>query len=117
MVYQILFRHMWLGFRGNAGHSALFRRSSPSDSIVLLLYVDDMIIIGDDTTSIFLLKILLLEHFEMKNLGQLRSFLGIEIASSPKGYLLSQSNYASEIIKRARLSDTRARGQCSLLFH
>ncbi|CAK9173578.1 unnamed protein product [Ilex paraguariensis] len=95
-----------LGFCASDHDSALFLRSTSSGFILLLLYVDDMIITGDDNVGVQLLKIQLQDYFEMKDLGPLQYFLGIEVSSSPKGYLLSQSKYASDVIQRAGLTDT-----------
>ncbi|XP_058189468.1 secreted RxLR effector protein 161-like [Rhododendron vialii] len=50
-----------------------------------------MIITGSDSTAIAEVKSHLFREFEMKNLGPLRYFLGIEVASSPQEYLLGQS--------------------------
>ncbi|GJX99596.1 uncharacterized mitochondrial protein-like protein [Tanacetum coccineum] len=52
--------------------------------ILFFSYVDDMIIIGDDCDGIELLEAELSHRFDMKELGLLRYFLGIEVASSPK---------------------------------
>jgi len=48
----------------------------------LIVYVDDMIITGDDTEEMSKLQEQLSAEFEMKNLGGLKYFLGIEVARS-----------------------------------
>jgi hypothetical protein len=62
--------------------------------VVIVIYVDDLIIIGNSDVDIFDLKKLLKQKFEMKDLGELRYFLGIEVIQSPKGIWLLQRQYA-----------------------
>ncbi len=62
--------------------------------VVIVIYVDDLIIIRDSDVDIFDLKKLLKQKFEMKDLGELRYFLGIEAIQSPEGIWLLQRQYA-----------------------
>jgi hypothetical protein len=94
-----------LGFVSSAYDSALFRRETHSGLILVLLYVDDMIITGDDTKGIADLKLSLSQKFEMKDLGQLNYFFGLEVNYDPDGYYLSQTKYASDLISRSGISD------------
>jgi hypothetical protein len=68
--------------------------------VIIVIYVDDLIITGDSDVNIFDLKKLLKQKFEMKDLGELRYFLGIEVIQSLKGKWLLQRQYAFEQIDR-----------------
>ncbi|XP_047326549.1 uncharacterized mitochondrial protein AtMg00810-like [Impatiens glandulifera] len=71
------------------------------------MYVDDIIITCDDHDGIKSLKSEFAHSFAMKDFGMLRYLLGIEIAYSLKGYLLSQSKYIADLFQRARLTDNQ----------
>jgi len=62
--------------------------------VVIVIYVDDLILTGESDADIFDLKKLLKQKFEMKDLGELRYFLDIEVIQSPKGIWLLQRQYA-----------------------
>jgi hypothetical protein len=74
------------GFSANGHDSALFAHVSPRGRTLLLLYVDDMIITGDDPEYIAFVKARLSDQFLMSDLGPLRYLLGIEISSTPEGF-------------------------------
>ena len=69
-----------LGFRRcEADHCAYFWRNKNGSFIILLLYVDDMLVAGQDKESINELKAQLAREFEMKDLGAARQILGMKI--------------------------------------
>jgi hypothetical protein len=70
----------------------------PKAKVATVIYVDDLIITGDSDENIFDLKKFLKQKFEMKDLGKLRYFLGIEVIQSRKGIWLLQRQYAFEQI-------------------
>ncbi|KAJ9541460.1 hypothetical protein OSB04_027966 [Centaurea solstitialis] len=95
------------GFSTSQYDSGLFTRHTEAGSIMLLLYVDDMIITGNDSTSIASLKQSLSSTFEMKDLGKLHYFFGLEVLSDTSGTYLCQAKYISDLLSKAGLSDTK----------
>ncbi len=80
------------GFQTSNANFSLYVKKTNHGIVVIVIYVDDLIITGDRDEDIFDLKKLLKQKFEMKDLGELRYFLGIEVIQSSKGIWLLQSN-------------------------
>jgi hypothetical protein len=67
--------------RRQTDHSVFHLHTSAS-YVLLVVYVDDIVIIGDESGDIALLKLFLQQRFHAKDLGKIRYFLGIEVARS-----------------------------------
>ena len=69
--------------KSRCDHSVFYRKSD-AGIILLVVYVDDIVITGDDNEGILNLKSFLHTKFHTKDLGLLKYFLGVEVAKSKK---------------------------------
>ncbi|XP_020417916.1 uncharacterized protein LOC109948642 [Prunus persica] len=70
---------------------------------VLIVYVDDIVVTGNDTGEQLKLQKYLSQEFEMKDLGDLKYFLGIEVVRSTIGIFLSQIKYVLDLLTETRM--------------
>src|SRR3954466_8916453 len=87
------------GYHQSNAHHTLFLRRVGRKMTLLILYVDDIVLTGDDTEEISRLKQKLAREFEIKDLGALKYFLGIEVARLPHDIFLSQQKYVLDLLK------------------
>lgn len=66
------------------------------------MYVDDIILTGDDNVEIHKLKDQLKDEFEVKDLKPLKYFLGMEVARSKEGIFISQRKYTLDLLEETR---------------
>ena len=90
-----------LNYHQARGDHALFvKHDGRSGAVtILLVYVDDILITGGDIEEIHKLTEALSGQFEMKQLGPLKYFLGIEVAYSKEGLSLSQHKYTLDLLQ------------------
>uniref|UniRef100_A0A8R7UAT4 Reverse transcriptase Ty1/copia-type domain-containing protein n=1 Tax=Triticum urartu TaxID=4572 RepID=A0A8R7UAT4_TRIUA len=102
------FRQAMLGYlQSNADHT-LFYKHTDGRVAILIVYVDDNIVVtGDDSKEVAGLKHHLAQEFEVKDLGQLRYFLGIEVSRGSKGIFLSQRKYILDLLKETGMLGCR----------
>ncbi|XP_019232324.1 PREDICTED: uncharacterized protein LOC109213033 [Nicotiana attenuata] len=77
---------------------SLFTKVSSDSLIVLAVYVDDILLAGNDVIEMNSLKSFLDDQFKIKDLGSVHYFLGLEISLIPQGYVMSQHKYTSDLI-------------------
>lgn len=89
---------------------SLFTYTRRSVLINVLVYVDDLIIYGNDFTVLTIFKAYVSDCFKMKDLGLLKYFLGIELTRSSSRLFLCQRKYTFDIIFEACLLGTKPSG-------
>lgn len=78
---------------------SLFTKINAGNILLILIYVDDLLICGNCALDIQHLKSMLSTKFHMKDSGELRSFLGLEIDRSSNGIFVSQKKYTIDLLK------------------
>lgn len=94
-----------IGFTEAKSDTSLFVYRHGSDTVYLLLYVDDIVLTASSSNILRWTITSLQKEFSMKDLGPLNHFLGINVTPHSGGLLLTQRQYCLEILERAGMSD------------
>uniref|UniRef100_A0A2N9I200 CCHC-type domain-containing protein n=1 Tax=Fagus sylvatica TaxID=28930 RepID=A0A2N9I200_FAGSY len=92
--------HLQLAIETVGSDSSLFIYSNGSTVAFLLLYVDDIVLTGNNAMFLSQLITNLSKVFELKDLGTLSFFLGLQIQRSSTGLSLTQTKYATDLLHK-----------------
>ncbi|KAK8697972.1 hypothetical protein V6N13_114104 [Hibiscus sabdariffa] len=97
------------GFIRNEDEPCVYKKFSGSIVSFLILYVDDILIIGNDVPTLQSIKTLLTSCFSMKDLGEAAYILGVKIYRDRSKRLLglSQSTYIDKVLKRFSMEESK----------
>ena len=95
--------------QGQDDHAHLVHKVISSDGkiSILIAYVDDIVLTEDDIVEMARVKEKLASDFEIKDLGSLIYFLGMEVARSKKVIVVSQQKYILDLLKETGMSGCR----------
>ncbi|PKU80445.1 Retrovirus-related Pol polyprotein from transposon TNT 1-94 [Dendrobium catenatum] len=94
-----------LGFAHSTADPSLLLYRKDHIQIFLLIYVDDILITGNDPSTIKFVLDKLSSKFSMKHLGDVHDFLGIKIQKANDSYFLSQEKYAYGILMQSAMQN------------
>ena len=97
------------GFIKNEDEPCVYKKVSGSTVVFLVLYVDDILLMGNDIPTLQSIKTWLGNCFSMKDLGEATYILGIRIYRDRSRKLigLSQSTYIDKVLKRFSMQDSK----------
>ena len=97
-----------MGFATSKLDSSLFIQKGRLRPVSILLYVDDLVITSADLDEIDRVKLQLAASLDMKDLGDLHYFLGIEVIHTPEDILISQRHYVLSMLFKFRMADYKS---------
>ena len=90
--------------QSQADHTLFIKHFTNGKIIVLIVYIDDIVLTGNHEEEMRRLELLIFKEFEINDLGHPRYFLGMEVARSKPGILVSQRKYALDLLTETGMS-------------
>ncbi|PKU80351.1 Retrovirus-related Pol polyprotein from transposon TNT 1-94 [Dendrobium catenatum] len=94
-------------FRISTADPSLLLFSKAATQLYILVYVDDILLTGNDPSVLHSLLEVLHSRFHMRNLGNVSNFLGIQVIPISSGLHLSQTQYAENLLIKAGMKDCK----------
>lgn len=96
------------GFKNSLADTSLFVYNDGHFMLYVIVYVDDLIVTGDQPHKIDEFVSFLAKKFALKDLGSLSYFLGIAAIPNSTGLVLSQRQYILELLARTNMQDAKS---------
>ena len=95
------------GFQNSVSDTSLFYTHKNGNLLLLLVYVDDILIMGDSSEDIQQVITDLSHQFAIKNLGTVSYFLGFEVRRTSSQLHLCQSKYAADLLLQTNMAHSK----------
>lgn len=97
------------GFKQNAADHCVYVREGANEKVIIIIWVDDVIIAASDENALKVVKEMLKEKFKMKDLGQLKHFLGIDFNQCDGCVTMTQKRYVGKLLERFNMQNCKPR--------
>ncbi|KAK8700422.1 hypothetical protein V6N13_018819 [Hibiscus sabdariffa] len=94
-----------LGCTASLADSSLYFWEKEGCKVYVMVYVDDVVVTGDDDVSIDKVVQEIIVIFSLKDLGDLSFFLGMNVRRVKQGIILSQRKHILEVLETAKMLD------------
>ena len=97
------------GFSQSPADPCVYTRHAKDEKTVMIVWVDDIIIASNKQSTLNSVKEYLSQRYQMKDLGEISWFLGIQFSREATSYKMNQSKYIENILARFQMSDCKPR--------
>ncbi|KAL0291610.1 UNVERIFIED_CONTAM: Retrovirus-related Pol polyprotein from transposon RE2 [Sesamum radiatum] len=97
-----------MGFVKSLSEATLYVKHNGTEILIVSLYVDDVLVTGNNTDHIHDFKQEMMKVFEMMDLGFMSYFLSMEIKQGQSEAFICQEKYAKEILKKFQIEECKA---------
>lgn len=95
------------GFKSSKVDNCVFAKVTIEYKVVITLYVDNLLLFGSNIQRVEETKKFLNQTFDIKDLGLVDVILGVKVLKSDETYILTQSNYIENILRKFNYFDVK----------